>query len=43
MKRTKKIVGSSVENPHVEAGMNTTTVDLQVIGGDKKGAQCLGI
>jgi hypothetical protein len=28
---------------HVEAGSNTTTVDLQVVGGDKKGTQCLGI
>jgi hypothetical protein len=26
-----------------ESGSNTATVSLQVVGGDEKGAQCLGI
>jgi hypothetical protein len=27
----------------VEVGSNTYTVALRVVGGDKKGAQCLGV
>jgi hypothetical protein len=27
----------------VEAGLNTSTIALRVIGGDEKGAQCLGV
>jgi hypothetical protein len=27
----------------VEAGSNTTTVALRVLGGDEKGTQCLGV
>jgi hypothetical protein len=27
----------------VEAGSNTSTVALQVLGGDEKGTQCLGV
>jgi hypothetical protein len=27
----------------VEAGSNTTTVSLWVVGGDEKGTQCLGV
>jgi hypothetical protein len=27
----------------VEAGSNTSTVALRVVGGDEKGTQCLGI
>jgi hypothetical protein len=27
----------------VEAGSNTSTVDLRVVGGDGKGNQCLGL
>jgi hypothetical protein len=31
-------------NPiRVEAGTNTSTVALGVVGGDEKGAQCLGV
>jgi hypothetical protein len=26
----------------VEAGSNTSTIDLRVVGGDEKGTQCLG-
>jgi hypothetical protein len=29
--------------PCVEAGSNTSTVVLRVVGGDEKGDQCLGI
>jgi hypothetical protein len=29
--------------PRVEAGSNTSTVALRVVGGDKKGTQCLGV
>jgi hypothetical protein len=29
--------------PRVEAGSNTSTVALLVVGGDKNGTQCLGI
>jgi hypothetical protein len=28
---------------HLEAGSNTTNVALRVVGGDKKGTQCLGV
>jgi hypothetical protein len=40
-------VGSDVQSlkqrvPHVEAGSNTSTVVLRVVGGDEKGIQCLG-
>jgi hypothetical protein len=28
--------------PRVEAGSNTSTVALRVVGGDEKGTQCLG-
>jgi hypothetical protein len=31
------------ENSHVEAGSNTSTVALRVVGGDEKGIQCLGV
>jgi hypothetical protein len=27
----------------MEAGSNTTTVALRVVGGDEKGTQCLGV
>jgi hypothetical protein len=27
----------------VEAGSNTSTVAMQVVGGDEKGTQCLGV
>jgi hypothetical protein len=27
----------------VEAGLNTSTLALQVVGGDEKGTQCLGL
>jgi hypothetical protein len=33
---------SSVES-RVEAGSNTSTVALQVVGDDEKGLQCLGV
>jgi hypothetical protein len=29
--------------PHVEAGSNTSTVDLPVVGDDEKGTQCLRV
>jgi hypothetical protein len=29
--------------PHVEAGLNTSTVVLRVTEGDEKGTQCLGV
>jgi hypothetical protein len=29
--------------PRVEAGSNTSTVALRVVGGDEKGTQCLGV
>jgi hypothetical protein len=28
---------------HVEAGLNTSTVALRVVGGEEKGTQCLGV
>jgi hypothetical protein len=28
---------------HIEAGLNTFTIALQVAGGDKMGIQCLGV
>jgi hypothetical protein len=29
--------------PRLDAGSNTSTVALQIIGGDDKGTQCLGV
>jgi hypothetical protein len=29
--------------PRMEAGSNTSTVVLRVVGGDEEGAQCLGV
>jgi hypothetical protein len=34
---------SSQYSPHVEAGSNTSTVALRVVGGDEKGTQRLGV
>jgi hypothetical protein len=34
---------NSVFNCRVEAGSNTSTVALRVVGGDEKGTQCLGL
>jgi hypothetical protein len=28
---------------HVEAGPNTSTVALRIVGGDQEGTQCLGL
>jgi hypothetical protein len=33
----------SVFKTRVEAGSNTSTVKLRVVGGDEKGIQCLGV
>jgi hypothetical protein len=30
-------------SPRVEAGPNTSTIALRVVGGDEKGTQCLGV
>jgi hypothetical protein len=35
--------GSSLLEARVEAGSYTSTVALQVVGGDEKGTQCLGV
>jgi hypothetical protein len=32
-----------VNEARVEAGSNTSTVALRVVGGDGKGTQCLGV
>jgi hypothetical protein len=33
---------NSIFEPRVEAGSNTSTVALRVVGGDEKGTQCRG-
>jgi hypothetical protein len=33
----------SVFEVRVEAGSNTSTVAIRVVGGDEKGTQCLGV
>jgi hypothetical protein len=33
----------SVQPDRVEAGSNTSTVALRVVGGDEKGTECLGM
>jgi hypothetical protein len=35
--------GAESGEAHMEAGSNTSTVVLWVIGGNKKGTQCLGV
>jgi hypothetical protein len=37
------IDSSESDSSRVEAGSNTSTVDLRVVGGDKKGTKCLGV
>jgi hypothetical protein len=32
-----------VSSSRVEAGSNTSTVAVRVVGGDEKGTQCLGV
>jgi hypothetical protein len=41
--RAKAISGKRNPHPRVEAGSNTSTAALRVVGSDEKGAQCLGI
>jgi hypothetical protein len=38
-----KTYGGVQELSRVEAGSNTSTVNLRVVGGDEKGTQCLGV
>jgi hypothetical protein len=35
--------GNSFSESRVEAGSNTSTVALRVVGGDEKGVHCLGV
>jgi hypothetical protein len=37
------MVFSAGVETRVEAGSNTSTVALRVVGGDEKGTQCLGL
>jgi hypothetical protein len=41
--RAEVLYPGPVNIPHVEAGSNTSTVALQVVGGDEKKTQCLGV
>jgi hypothetical protein len=47
-----RYLGASITNQNLiqeeikrrlEAGLNTSTIALHVVGGDKKGIQCLGV
>jgi hypothetical protein len=40
---TLTCVGASVRVTLVEAGSNTSTLSLRVVGGDEKGIKCLGV
>jgi hypothetical protein len=36
-------ISVTIDAPRVEEGSNTSTVALQVVGGDEKGTQCRGV
>jgi hypothetical protein len=35
--------GQSERSNRVEAGSNTSTIALRIVGGNEKGTQCLGV
>jgi hypothetical protein len=42
-KEDKSLLGTKIHESCVEAGSNTSTVALRVVGGSEKGTQCLGV